>query len=93
MRDAVHLQKFWIPPDPLDEPAIVDASVRHVIDQRKHSKDDAERGVRGRGSRARGGPARGWGRGSDGPVRARGRGRGAPSMLGELTLDFSVSNV
>lgn len=39
------------------------------------------------------GPAVDRGRGSDGPVRARGRGRGAPSMLGELTLDFSVSNV
>lgn len=42
------------------------------------------------------GPAVDRGRGSDGPVRARGRGHGAagaPSMLGELTLDFSVSNV
>jgi len=101
MRDAVHVQKFRIPPDALDEPAILDASVRRVIDQRKHQKDDtekkrkdnAERGVRGRGSRARGGPARGRGRGSDGPMRARGRGRGAPSMPGELTLDFSLSHV
>jgi len=102
MCDALHLQKFQIPPGALDEPAIVDASVRRVIDERKRSKDDvekkkkddAERGVRGRGSRAHGGPARGQGRGSsDGPVRARGRGRGAPSMPGELTLDFSASNV
>ena len=102
MCDALHLQKFQIPPGALDEPAIVDASVRRVIDERKRSKDDvekkkkddAERGVRGRGSRAHGGPARGQGRGSsDGPVRARGRGRGAPSMPGKLTLDFSASNV
>jgi len=75
MRDAVHVQKFRIPPDALDEPAILNASVRRVIDQRKHQKDDtekknAERGVHGRGSRAHGGPARGRGHGSDGPMQA-----------------------
>jgi hypothetical protein len=31
MCDAVHLQKFQIPPGPLEEPAIVDASVRRVL--------------------------------------------------------------
>lgn len=55
MRDAVHLQKFRIPPPALDERAVIDASVRRVIDQRKRSNGSAEKGGRvplaGRASR------------------------------------------
>lgn len=97
--DAIHLQKIWIPPDALDEPAIIDASVCHVINQRKHDKDDAEKkrredaekGVHGRRSRACSGWAWGQGHGLDGLVWAWGCGHGALSMPSKLTL--SVLNV
>ncbi|KAF8966226.1 hypothetical protein BDZ97DRAFT_1657897 [Flammula alnicola] len=98
MRDAIHLQKFRIPPAVLDEPAVIDASVRRMIDKRKKSKEDTEKEASGQASmrghsRGRGARARGRGRGIDNPTRARGHGRSALSMPGELVLDFSASNV
>lgn len=89
MRDAIHLQKFQIPPAVLYEPAIIDASVRHVIDKRKKRKEDAEKEVSGQPSMR--GNRRGRGLQSQGKVSAPARGRGHGSSLpGELTLDFSM---
>lgn len=97
MRDAIHLQKFRIPPAVLDEPAVIDSSVRRVIDKRKKKKEDAEKEVSGQtsmrsNSRGRGARSRGRARGIDSPARGRGRGRGhsALSLPGQLTLDFSM---
>lgn len=49
MCDAVHLQKFRIPPTRLDEPHGINSSMRRVIDQRKKKKEDAEKPSQGRG--------------------------------------------
>lgn len=94
MRDAVHLQKFHIPPACLDEPFVIYSSVRHIIDQRKKKKDNTEKPSqghgRGRGAANRGQGAESHGQGQRGQC---GRGQSAVSLPGELTLNFSTSNL
>ena len=88
MRDAVHLQKFRIPPTRLDEPHVIDSSVRRIIDLRKKKKEDAEKPSQGRGrgrGRGRGAESGGWGHG-------HGHVPSTASLPGELTLNFSTSN-
>ena len=92
MCDAVHLQKFRIPPTRLDEPHGINSSMRRVIDQRKKKKEDAEKPSQGRG-RGRGAESQGRGAESQGRGRGRGRGQSAASLPGELMLNFSTSNL